>query len=695
MQLEQLHKNLKLLKGEKKADTLIKRAFPLFRLGTADWNFASTQQNRMPNEERLNLGLGAFVAGGEANVILNINSNMPLSKQTQYYRWRYVNNNNALVKQVTLGKVFTMATSSIFAPVTGVSFTNSPTTYRRSYGSYTLSNTTEPGWTVELYVNNVLVDFAKADASGFYTFEVPMVYGSSAIKLRFYGPWGEERTDEQYINVPFNFVPLHTFEYTVTGGMVNDVDKSRYSKANFSYGVSNHLTMAGGVEYMSSVSRGKVMPYLNASMRFHSNVLFTAEHMLGVRTKSTFNYRLPGNFQFDLAYLRYNRNQTAVRFVNLEEKKAVLSMPIHTKKFNAFSRLIVNRVTYPIGKNTAPAKFTSAELLFSGMIHGISTNLTATALRVDGQKAVVMSNFSAAFKFLSNYRFTPQLQYDFSKQKFVTIKAELERNIASKGFLNFAVEKYPLINDFAYSVGVRYNLSFTQTAFSVRKSKNGTITSQSARGSLLYDDYSHQLSAANQSYTGRASLTIAPFLDINCNGIRDSSEPRAYGLNVKVSGGTVQKRAKNSTLKVYGLEAYNEYLLELDKNSFDNISWQIKKPLISIVSEPNQFKLLEVPIAVVAEASGYVNITQADGTRGIGRIIIKIFDQNMKLIAKTLSKSDGYFTYLGLAPGNYIAQVDADQVQNLNMTASAPVSFTVKPNRDGDIVDNLKFSLTK
>ncbi len=105
------------------------------------------------------------------------------------------------------GKIHTGAISSIYNPVVGVQLTNTPTTYRRSFGTYNLSDRTDPGWIVELYVNNVLVDYVKADASGFFTFEVPLVYGNSIVKLKFYGPWGEERTREQNINIPYNFLP--------------------------------------------------------------------------------------------------------------------------------------------------------------------------------------------------------------------------------------------------------------------------------------------------------------------------------------------------------------------------------------------------------------------------------------------------------------------------------------------------------
>ena len=149
---------------------------------------------------------------------------------------------------------------------------------------------------VELYVNNVLVNYTKADASGFFTFDVPLVYGNSSIKLRFYGPWGEEKTREQNVSIPFNFLPLHQFEYTASAGVVDDDQKSKLARLNLNYGLGTHITVGGGVEYLSTVTSGKTMPFVTASVRLGSNLLVSGEHDYGVRSKGVVTYRLPSNF---------------------------------------------------------------------------------------------------------------------------------------------------------------------------------------------------------------------------------------------------------------------------------------------------------------------------------------------------------------------------------------------------------------
>jgi hypothetical protein len=686
MQQELMRKNLHQLKGERKADTSLKREFSLFRLGMADWSVTATQETKTKNNIRANLNAGAIVAGGEATINLNYYSDQPFSLKQQYYQWRYVNNDHPVLRQITAGRIFPQSISSLFAPLNGIQFTNTPASYRRSFGSYPISDKTEPGWMVELYVNNVLVNYVKADASGFFTFDVPIVYGNSAIRLRFYGPWGEERLSEQNINIPFNFLPVRQFEYTVSAGIVDDEQKSIFSRTNFNYGLAKRITVGGGVEYLSSVMLRKPMPFVNASYRL-GNLLISGELANGIRTKGTINYRLPFNSQLELDYIKYDKNQTAIRYNYLEERKAVLSIPFRGKKFSAFSRLTYNRITLP--KN----KYTSTELLLSAVFSGISSNLTTYALYTDPVHPNIYSNLSFTFRFPADIRFTPQLQYQYNQKNFSMVKGEVEKRLGRIGFMNVSYEKN-ITNKISFiNLGLRFNFSFVQTSFAVRQGHQTTTTVQSARGSLLYDDKTNNPGFSNQTNVGKGGLIISPFLDLNCNGWRDAGEPKAFGLNLHMNGGRIERNDHDTTLRITGLEAYTNYFIELDKNSFDNIAWQLRKQTISLNIEPNYFKLIEVPVAVVGEGSGTVYLDDSKGRNGLGRIIVNFYNNNSVLIARTVTEADGYFSFMGLAPGTYTARIDTAQLQKLQMTSSSTVSFKILSNKDGDVADGLKFIL--
>lgn len=685
MRQEQMRANISKLKGEVKTDTTIGRKYPAFHFGMADWSVQSTQQLKGRTDTRLNLALGTVIAGGEANALLNYSNNTPFTEKQQQYLWRFVNNDRPVLRQVMAGKIYSQVTSSIYNPIVGVQFTNTPTTYRRSFGTYTLSDITEPNWTVELYVNNVLVDYLVADASGFYKFEVPLVYGNSAVKLKFYGPWGEERIKEENISIPFNFLPAKELEYSVSAGIVEDTLSSRFSRATVNYGVSKRLTMGGGVEYLSSVTTGNTMPFLSASLRLMSGLLLATEYTYGVRTKGLLSYRLPSNLQFELNYTKYEKGQKAIIYNYLEERKAVISIPIKGKNFAAYSRFTVNQIVLPNLKNT------NAEMLWSGSVYGVSTNFTTYGLFTDLTSPYLYSNLSLAFRLPSRITLTPQVQYEYNNSQLISARTNLEKPLFKHGYLNMSYEQNFRSNTRSIEVGFRYDLSFAQTGFSVRNTNDQTTLVESARGSLLYDRKTRYLGTNNRTSVGKGAITLLPFLDVDGNGKRDPGEPKAANLQFRINGGTIVRNEKDTTIRILDLTPYTSYLLELDKNSFDNISWQMHNLTMKVMIDPNQFKTIEVPISVMGEGSG----TVYNGSRGQGRMLVCFYRSDSTLAARTLTESDGYYSYLGLKPGKYTVRIDPEQLKKLKMVSSPEqIPITIAHSFDGDVVESLDFKLS-
>ena len=690
MRLEEMRQNLTRLKGEEKADTTIGRSYPMFHFGMADWSAIATEQINGQAEARLNLTLGAIIAGGETTVSLNYNSREPFTEKQQYYLWRRVNNDNKALRQVMVGKVFTHATSSIFDPVVGVQVTNTPTTFRKSFGSYTLNDKTEPGWMVELYVNNVLVDFVKADAAGFFSFEVPLVYGNSLVRLKYYGPWGEERISERNISIPFNFLPKNKLEYYANAGMVEDTLLSRFSRASVNYGLTRGITIGAGYEYLSSVNSGPLMPFANASFRLASNLLLSAEYTYGVRAKGSLSYRLPSNIQFDLNYTKYAKGQTAIDFNYLEERKIAISVPIRIKKFSAYTRLTVNHLVLPT------TLYTTGEWLLSGSLWGVNTNLTTYALFIGNTTPTVYSNLAFSFRLPGNFTITPQIQYGFTEKKLLTAKLRLEKRVIQNGYLNLSYEHSFMSNFYVGEVGFRYDFKFAQTGFSTRRTNKYTTLVQYARGSFISDRKTRYSTADNRANVGKGGITILPFIDINANGIRDAGEPKAYGLKLRASGGRIESIEKDTTIRIFSLEPYADCFIELDQSGFDNITWTLKNKTMSVAVDPNMLKLIEVPIYVVGEASGMVTIDKGEGEPlGLARVIVNFYNSDQKLTGRTLTEQDGYFSYFGLAPGTFTVRLDTAQMRKLSMISTPDsINFDITANIEGDFIDGLDFTVT-
>ncbi|MCX6279174.1 MAG: carboxypeptidase-like regulatory domain-containing protein [Bacteroidetes bacterium] len=688
MRQAMMRSNLSRLKGDIKPDTVIKRNYPFFHVGAADWSLSTSEVFNAKSDIRLNLAVGGILAGGEASVNLNYSNNQAFDERQQNYLWHFANNDFRLIRQIMVGKIPTQSAFSLTAPVIGINITNTPTTFQRSFCTYTLSDYTEPGWIVELYVNYVLVDYVKADASGYFSFEVPLVYGNSLVKIRFYGPWGEEHTREQSIRIPFNFLPPRRLEYTINAGVVENDQNSIYSKLNLHYGVSRRLTLGAGVEYLSTTATSPAMPFANFSMRLATSLLLSGEYTFGVRFRGVLTYRLPADLLIELYYTNIDKNQKVISSNYFEERKAVISMPVRTSFFSSLLRLTLNQIVAP-GSN-----YFSSELLVSGAVLGVSTNLTTYALFLDPTKPYIFSNLSLGIKLPAKIIFTPQAQFIFSETKFLSYKLEIEKKIFRNGSINLLYEKNFVNNINTFQIGIRYDFSALQTNASMRYSNDGSTFLQFVRGSMIYEGKGGHLQFSRNSAVGKGGLVILPFLDLNGNDIYDKDEQKVIGLDLRISGGRIEKNYHDSTIRVSEMEPFTTYYIEMDRSGFENVSWQIPKPVISITINPNQYKQIEIPIKIMGEVSGFVYLENDSARRGLGRIIVTVYRENSGLITKTMTEEDGYFNYLGLNPGAYYAKIDSVQLRKIRME-SAPViiPFEIKQSKEGDRAEGLEFIL--
>ncbi|SFW76547.1 hypothetical protein SAMN05661012_04373 [Chitinophaga sancti] len=704
LRLQLMRQNLSNLRGETKADTFIGPSNSLFRLGMMDWSVIANQRTPGATSTWVNLGFGGTIAGGDAMVSLNYNNFAqqmtedikgekeirPFDQRQQYYRWRHVNNDQPLLRQVIAGKIFTGSVSSIFAPVVGVQLTNTPSTYRRSFGSYTISNTTEPGWTVELYVNDALIDYTIADASGFYTFQVPLVYGSSQVRLRFYGPWGEERILEESISIPFNFLPKKEFEYTSSSGFVEDSLHSFFSRTHAFYGLTRHITIGSGVEYLSSLPANKSMPFATASIRMTSNLLFSGEYTHNVRTRGMISYRTPSNFQLDAQYTRYKKGQKAIIYNFREERKVMISKPVLARRFSMFTRFTFNQLISP------GANYTTTELLLSGSIRRVGTSFTTYAVFAGQDKPFIYSDLGVKFRVPGQVMVMPEVQYAYTTSKLLSARCEVGKYVWRNGYLNILYEKNfrSQINNF--QIGFRYDFSFGNIGLSATRGNNMTTLVESARGSVIYDTQSGYAAMSNRSMIGTGGLEIRAFLDVNGNGRHDKTEPCVQGLRVSVNGGRIIQHMNDTSIGITDMEAYSRQRIDLSRSSFENISWRISKPIISVFIEPNQIKLVEIPVIVVGEASGHVLLKNDGEPEGLGRIKVNFYRADESLVATTMTETDGFFSYIGLAPGTYTVRIDPGQLRTLGVESTPrALTITIRVSNDGEVVENLKFILEK
>ncbi|WP_320052785.1 SPOR domain-containing protein [uncultured Acetobacteroides sp.] len=689
-QLEAMRKNIAKVKGEVVADTVVSRSYHLFKPGMVDWSVASYQKWKGETTNSFGLGVGTELLYGEANVSAYYNDRYKFSDRNLYYLWRWVDNDKTLIRQAQVGRISNQTIAFINAPIVGVAVRNTPTTVRKAKGYYTINEVAEPNWTVELYINNVLVDYTKTDASGAYTFKVPIVYGYTTLKLKFYGPLGEERTEERTMNMPYTVMPVGEFEYGLSGGVLQDSTNSRYGRAEFNYGVSRFLTVGGGVEYLSSITSGAYIPFAKATVQPLTKMIISGEYDHDVKAQGLLSYYFWKDALIELDYAKFKEGQKATLFNALEERKVRLSVPFRLRNISFNSRIDYNQLVY------SSVSYNQANVMLSLYYRQFSANSSTMLNWIEGSRVYATSNLALSYRLRNGVMIRPSAYGNITDGKLISWRTDIEKNF-SKGYLTATYERNVASSNDYISLSFKYDLSFARTNLTASRSQGSYYTSQSAQGSLAFGGGNGYVYTSNNPSVGKGGLVVYPFLDLNQNGVFDKGERMVKLTSVKIPGGKVIFSKKDSIVRITELNPFVDYMMEFDDSELDNISWRFKHKTYKVLVDPNQFKRVDVPIIVVGEANGMVSLNSNNNLKGLGRILVKIYRKGGgKPVAEMLSESDGYISYVGLAQGDYVACVDSTQLQRLDY-ASTPrqISFTIKALEEGDVVSILNFTLSK
>ncbi len=689
LRIEKMEKNISKLKGDIISDTIIKRNYHLFKAGTLDWAAASFQTWNGTTDNRLGLGIGTEFLYGEADVSVNYYDQYKFDNRQLQYLWRWVDNDKRIIKQAQVGKISNQTIAFINSPVLGAVIRNSPTTVRKAKGFYTINEFTEPNWTVELYINNILVDYTRADASGLFLFKVPIVYGFTTLKLKFYGPMGEERTEERTMNVPYTIMPVKQFEYSLAGGIVQDTTHSRFGKTEFNYGVNRILTIGGGLEYLSSITNGDLIPYGRITMQPFSALTLNAEYSHGVKSRVLLDYYFIKDALLELDYAKYVEGQLATRFNSLEERKAKLSIPFRFKKIIGFTKLDYMQYVYKT------FNYNQVAAMISAYYKQFSANSSSQLNWLNGKPAFLTSDLALSYRLKNGFNLRSSAQFNVAGGKMIRYKAEVEKRIP-KGFISGSYERNVLFKDNFVTLNFKYDLNFARTSVSASHNNGNFYTSQSAQGSMAFGSGNGYVYKSNNSSISKGGISVYPFYDANNNGVFDKDEHMVKLNTVKIFGGKTIFSKQDSIIRIADLNAFVTYNMEFSDIDLENFSWRFKTKKYQVLIDPNQFKRIDVPVITVGEVSGMTYIDGENTLKGIGRILVKFYKKDSdKPVAEALSESDGYLYYMGFEPGEYVARIDSAQLSNLNFSADPmQASFKINALKDGDIIEGLSFVLS-
>jgi len=316
--------------------------------------------NYSPDSKDLGYTLtgGMEVLGGDIQgTVTGVNSTIGVNSLTANdLRWRYAIRDNDFLSGIMLGQTNTTGLQPM--AIKGVALTNDPIEPRQMYETSMIDGTTEPNSEVEIYVNEQLTGFKRADELGYYRFDVPITYGTTRMSLRIYTPSGRLIVTDKQMQVPFTFLPRGVVSYNVQAGqtenyMTDSIQNKWVAHGNVAMGLTNWLTANAGTQFLGKTFAAKNMMYYGSL-----SARIAKQYLLNIDAAPNNFYRFTGsvmyanNLSLNLIYTKFDGLSIFNSRGETQNLNANAYFPFTVFGLNTGFRLSGERIILPTGTKT-------------------------------------------------------------------------------------------------------------------------------------------------------------------------------------------------------------------------------------------------------------------------------------------------------------------------------------------------------
>jgi Outer membrane protein and related peptidoglycan-associated (lipo)proteins len=620
-------------------------------------------------------------------------------------RWRYAIRDNNLLSGIILGQTNTTSLEPL--AIRGFALTNDPIEPRQMYDTYMIDGNTEPNSEVELYVNEQLQSFKRADEVGYYRFDVPITYGTTRLSLHIYTPSGQLIVTDRQMQVPFTFLPRGIISYNIQAGktenFLSDSIQGRWvAHANIAMGLTNWLTASVGTQFIDKTtnSEGR-MYYSNLSARIAKQYLISIDAAPQNYYRFTGSVLYANNLNFNFIYTKFDGQSVFNLRKATDDINANIYLPFNIFGINTGLRMSAEHLILPERTQTIYSSDLSARLgkvnlrwnyrdnfetTNSTTAFGqglLTTALTYTIARMPGIPVYVRGMYVRG-----------QTIYDIRRNQLQTSEIELSRTILKSGRLDFTLAYNHISQKINTMLGFTFDLNKVRSTTTLN-TYGGTVTArQSLNGSIGWDMSNNAIRFSNRQQVGRCAAAVLLFVDNNNSGHYDAGDQLLPYRAIKLDRTSIMEVGDDSILRLSQLQSYYKYNLSVNRNVIPDPTLVPLKDKFSFITDPNQYKRIEIPFYRGGTIQGVVQIERNGITIGQGglRLKIKAVDNDYSSIIRTMS--DGGFYTMDLAPGKYTIEVDTTQLDFLNACQSGKYNFEIKASSTGDFQEGLNIVLT-
>lgn len=598
------------------------------------------------------------------------------------------------VKQVMAGDVRAPMRRLVGNAVSGrgVQLSNEPVERFVEFDQLTVRGEGLPGYEVELYRNEQLIDFGEVDETGEYLFEnVPLNVGNNTVRVMLYGPQGQIEERVETFEISGGLLPPGDSRLEVA--MVEAdrpfiaLDSETRARGD---GIAQSLYAARGL----STNLTAFASYMRRPLprededRHYASAGAMVSALGGFGQVEAYKEKdggmaLDARFATNLAGLRLNA-QTAY-FHDFESQEAGFGGS--AKKFEADLRASTNigtglgmlglRLDTNYTRRVDGTSFTRVGTQQSLGSGGIRFNNQTRTQFTDQQHNSTSGTISATgrrglwqLRSAMTYNLYPELE-------FVTGQAELRYR--SRDSFTAALSLHHNFLDSSSGAGAQFGYDFGRVLGSVNANwdqNNGFDITMRASASLVPAAKNNAYILSSQRLGNAAMVRGHVFADYDGDGIYGAEDEGLEEARLLLGGRPSRERSGPDGIVSGRLSgAGGLTTVELDKASLQDPYHQPAVAGYRAVARPGSIMNFDFPVMETGAIDG--TISYEDG-RPVQGIDLQLIDESRapdeQIVMSVTSAYDGFYTFEFVPPGTYRVQVDP--VYGVNVP---PETVTLSP----------------
>lgn len=663
--------------------------------------------NNTENTYSYNFDIGSELLGGDLEGAAFGNYTDSYSNfTTNNLRWRYVLRDNDYLTQFYAGQ--TTSNGLIDRSFTGVRLTNEPIEPRFLYDSYEIEGTAPIGSEVELYYNNSLYDYRRITEDEQFRFIAPLTYGTSRLGLRIYGPDGRVREREQRIQIPFNFLPKGEVTYHLNAGRLNNpilgsTEESYLAQGNVAYGLSDWLTQKVGIEYFDQFSNQAPLFYSSTSARIFDDYLLNADIAPNAFYRLSGNIIYPSSASWGVNYTYFTDERLYNPIGNNHELSANLFIPFEIAELPLNIRFTgdyaqshtQNRdnIYYNLDLNSRINRL-NLRLSFRDRQFGSFTVSPSSSSELRASATYLISPQTNVPRYLQNTFISTSARFNPHSGSFQEAQLQASRSVFDKGRIQASFARNFAGNFNFMNVGLTIDFNSIRSTSTVRSNRNQTSFTQNFRGSVGYDDNNNDLIFSNRNQVGRSATSLRLYVDSNNSGSYDEGDDIIQDDAIRIGRAGVQSTSKDGIFRFSQLQSYHRINMEINEAAIQNPMLVPEFKQFSIVTDPNQYKPINIPFYTSGVVSGKVVQVEGEEPTPLSGVRLYLESKQSDYSKEMQTFNDGSFYTHQIPPDSYHLYIDSNQLQFLNASSEPDtMDVEVEAIAEGDFVENLNFTV--